>query len=470
MLDRQPSSNRNSSEEPFLTIRIRLQTAIVLAVSLVVLVGLILFLRDRHPQPVDRASFSIITPVQPPQASPTRKQAQRAESAPSEPYNSSPHPTQKEHGSVLQRSEYNNSQSQAVYTGVFVPVIRPQPQTLSQPVVASVVAVKAAPARPPSVVTSLPRVKGAGATSLRPIYEKWFDLYERRNPGAEFQYEPDGNRAGIRELVSGEVDFTATDVPLTDEQLNQIPIRIVHVPSVLGAVVPVYNVPGVQGEIRFTADILAGIFLGRITFWDDPDLVNANPAQHLPRLPIVVVYRSDDGTTNTLFTDYLSKASPLWANEVARGPSIQWPVGTGAKGNQGVAASISQTEGAIGYVDYLYSQFNPLCFGSVQNQDGQFVKASPETMTAAASAVKFPPDFRASLINAPGPNSYPITGLSWLLLPQSGSGHLNRASLLRFLLWSLTEGEKTAVALHYGPLPEQVSRQALQVVTGLASH
>jgi phosphate transport system substrate-binding protein len=245
-------------------------------------------------------------------------------------------------------------------------------------------------------------LNGAGATFPYPMYSKWFNEYHNAHPDIQINYQSIGSGGGIRQVLAGTVDFGASDGPMSDEQLAQSKVKILHVPTVLGAVVPAYNVPGVSGEVKFTPDVLAGIFLGKITNWNDKAIAAANPGVKFPDQPIIVVHRSDGSGTTYIFTDYLSKISSEWAGGPGKGTSIKWPVGLGGKGNEGVAGVVRQMQGAIGYVELIYAVQNKIPYGSVKNASGEFVKASLESVTAAAASVKsMPADFRVSITNAP---------------------------------------------------------------------
>jgi len=261
-------------------------------------------------------------------------------------------------------------------------------------------------------------LNGAGATFPYPMYSKWFSEYHNAHPEIQINYQSIGSGGGIRQVLAGTVDFGASDGPMTDEQLSQSKVKILHIPTVLGAVVPAYNVPGVTGEVKFTPEVIAGIFLGKITNWNDKAIAAANKDVKFPDQPIIVVHRSDGSGTTYIFTDYLSKISSEWANGPGKGTSIKWPVGLGGKGNEGVAGVVRQMQGALGYVELIYAVQNKIPYGSVKNASGSFVKASLESVTAAASSMKsMPADFRVSITNAPGKDAYPISSFTWLLIP-----------------------------------------------------
>ena len=261
-------------------------------------------------------------------------------------------------------------------------------------------------------------LNGAGATFPYPMYSKWFSEYNKLHPDVQINYQSIGSGGGIRQVLNGTVDFGASDGPMSDEQLGQSKTKILHIPTVMGAVVPAYNVPGVSGEVKFTPEALAGIFLGKITNWNDPALAKVNPGVNFPNTPIIVIYRSDGSGTTFIFTDYLSKVSKDWANTVGKGTSVKWPGGMGGKGNEGVAGQVRQLSGSIGYVELIYAVQNKITYGSVRNASGNFVAASLDGVTeAAATAKTMPADFRVSITNAPGKTAYPISSFTWLLIP-----------------------------------------------------
>jgi phosphate transport system substrate-binding protein len=273
----------------------------------------------------------------------------------------------------------------------------------------------------------------------------------------QINYQSLGSGAGIRQVLSGTVDFGASDSPMTDEQLAQAKTKILHIPSVLGAVVPAYNLPGISAEIKFTPEVLAGIFLGKIQKWNDPALIQANPGVKFPDKPIVVIYRSEGSGTTFIFTDYLSKISQEWSNSVGKGASIKWPTGIGDKGNEGVAGQIRQLEGAIGYIELIYAVENKITYGSVKNAAGNFVKASLGGVTEAAASVKnMPADFRVSITNAPGKTAYPISSFTWLLIPMQAKDPKKGKIIADFLDWMVTDGQKMTSQLSYAPLPASV--------------
>jgi phosphate transport system substrate-binding protein len=302
-------------------------------------------------------------------------------------------------------------------------------------------------------------LNGAGATFPYPMYSKWFSEYHKLHSDIQINYQSIGSGGGIRQVLANTVDFGASDGPMTDEQLSQSKVKILHIPTVLGSVVPAYNVPGVSGEIKFTPQSLAGIFLGKITSWNDPALTKENASLNLPNQPIVVVHRSDGSGTTFIFTDYLSKVSSEWQSSVGKGTSVKWPLGLGNKGNEGVAGMIRQLPGSIGYVELIYAVQNKIPYGVVKNAAGTYVKASLESTTAAAASVKtMPADFRVSITNAPGKDAYPISSFTWLLIPAQSKDNKGKI-LADFLTWMVDDGQKMTQELTYAPLPESVAQK-----------
>lgn len=308
-------------------------------------------------------------------------------------------------------------------------------------------------------------INGAGATFPYPIYAKWFDEYRKTHPDVEINYQSIGSGGGIKQLTAQTVFFGATDGPMSDEQLKSAPGPILHFPTVLGGVVPIYNLPNAP-DLKFPAATLAGIFLGRITKWNHPAIATANPGVTLPDEEITIVHRSDGSGTNYIFCDFLSKVSAEFRQTVGVATSVKWPAGVGAKGNEGVAGMVRQTPGAIGYVELIYALQNKIAYGSVQNAAGNYVKASLDSVTAAAAgaAAQMPADFRVSITNASGPGAYPIASFTWLLLYESPSDKQRAKIMVDVLRWALTEGQKEAAPLGYAPLPKAVVDQELQAV------
>jgi phosphate transport system substrate-binding protein len=305
-------------------------------------------------------------------------------------------------------------------------------------------------------LTRAQSLTGAGATFPYPIYSKWFIEYSAAHPGVKINYQSLGSGAGIRQVTAGTVDFGAADVPMTDDQLAASKVKIVHIPTVLGAVVPIFNIKGVK-DLKLGPDVIAEIYLGKITTWNDPRLVKDNPGVSLPNEPIFIVHRAEGSGTTFIFTDYLSKVSPDWMSTAGKGAaSPNWPVGIGAKGNEGVAAMVRQVEGAIGYVELIYALQNNINYGWVKNASGVWLKATTEGVSAAAAGAKIPADYRVSITNAPGKDAYPISSFTWLLIPNPPKDAKNGAVIKDFLNWMLDKGEAETTNLHYAPLPPAV--------------
>jgi phosphate transport system substrate-binding protein len=305
------------------------------------------------------------------------------------------------------------------------------------------------------------QINGAGATFPYPIYSKWFAEYNKRHPEVQINYQSIGSGGGIRQLTNQTVFFGATDGPMTEEQLKAAPGPVLHLPTVLGAVVPVYNLPDVKAELKFSGPLLADIYLGRITKWNDPAVAKLNPGVTLPASDIVAVRRSDGSGTTYIFVDYLSKVSTDFRSKVGVNTSVNWPVGVGGKGNEGVAGLVSQTPGAIGYVELIYALQNKIPYGAVQNAAGDFVRASPESVTTAAASATVPPDFRVSITNAPGAGAYPISSFTWLLLMQQPTDGARARAMVDFVRWAITDGQAFATELGYAALPDNVVKQEL---------
>jgi phosphate transport system substrate-binding protein len=305
-------------------------------------------------------------------------------------------------------------------------------------------------------------INGAGATFPNPMYSKWFDDYHKKHSDIEINYQSIGSGGGIKQVTEGTVDFGASDGPMNDEQLKAFQDKhgfpILHFPTVLGADVPTYNISGVTGELNFTPEALAAIFLGKVTKWNDPLIAGANKGVNLPGNDIVVVHRSDGSGTSYIWTDYLSKVSDEWKNKVGKGTSVNWPVGLGGKGNEGVAGLIKQTPNAFGYVELIYAIQNKMPYGKVKNSSGQFIKADLAGVTAAAAgaAKSMPDDFRVSITDAPGKTAYPISSFTWLLIPSKFSDPSKRDAIKGFLKWMLSDGQNEVEALSYAKLPKEV--------------
>ena len=311
------------------------------------------------------------------------------------------------------------------------------------------------------------KLTGAGATFPYPIYSKWFSEYSAAHPGVEVNYQSIGSGGGIRQVTSGLVDFGASDGPMSDEQLASSKVKLIHIPTVLGAVVPIFNVPGVS-DLRFSPDVLADIYLGKIVTWADPRIAKDNPGVRLPDKQIIVVHRSDGSGTSYIFTDYLSKISKEWASGPGKGTSPSWPKGVGGKGNEGVAGLVRQLEGSIGYVELIYALQNHIAYGSVKNAAGNWSKASIKGVTAAAASVKqMPADYRVSITNAPGADSYPISSFTWLLIPTHSADPAKGRVLKDMLSWIVKSGESEVEALSYAPLPQSMIDKVLKSIYAL---
>jgi phosphate transport system substrate-binding protein len=302
------------------------------------------------------------------------------------------------------------------------------------------------------------QIDGAGATFPYPIYSKWFSEYNKLHPEVQINYQSIGSGGGIRQLASQTVFFGASDGPMTDEQLKAAPVPVLHFPTVLGAVVPVYNIPGVSAELKFSGPTLADIYLGKITKWNDKAVAAENPGVKLPASDIAVVHRSDGSGTTYIFVDYLSKVSAEWKTKVGVATSVNWPVGVGGKGNEGVSGLVTQTPNAIGYVELIYALQNKIAFGSVKSHDGEWVKASLQSVTAAAAAVegKMPADFRVSITDGAGKGVYPLSSFTWLLFYESPSDKAKAKTMVDFAKWALSDGQKYCADLGYAPLPASV--------------
>jgi phosphate transport system substrate-binding protein len=309
-----------------------------------------------------------------------------------------------------------------------------------------------------AVLAQKVQINGAGATFPYPIYSKWFAEYNKLHPNVEINYQSIGSGGGIRQITNNTVFFGATDGPMTNEQQLAAPSKILHFPTVLGADVPVYNIPNVNAELKFTGPVLADIFLGKITRWNDPAITKLNSGVNLPGTDITVIHRSDASGTSYIWVDYLAKVSPEWKTKVGVATAVNWPVGLGGKGNEGVAGLVTQTPGSIGYVELIYALQNKISYGSVQNMAGEFMKASEASVTAAAAgaAARMPADFRVSITNAEGQGVYPVSSFTWLLLYENPKDKAQSKIMVDFMKWALTDGQKFAGSLGYAPLPEAV--------------
>jgi phosphate transport system substrate-binding protein len=311
------------------------------------------------------------------------------------------------------------------------------------------------------------KLTGAGATFPYPIYSKWFAEYSAAHPGVEINYQSIGSGGGIRQVTAGLVDFGASDMPMTDDALAASKIKLVHIPTVLGAVVPIFDVPGVD-NVKFSGDVLADIYLGKISTWNDGRIAKDNPGVKLPDQKIIVVHRSDGSGTSFIWTDYLSKVSSEWANGPGKGSSPSWPVGVGGKGNEGVAGLVRQLPGAIGYVELIYALQNKISYGEVKNAAGNWEKASIEGVTEAAASIKqLPADYRISITNAPGANAYPISSFTYLLIPVHAADPAKGKVIIDLLSWIVNSGESEVAAFSYAPLPKSVAEKVLKTVYSL---
>jgi phosphate transport system substrate-binding protein len=312
--------------------------------------------------------------------------------------------------------------------------------------------------------TAQTALSGSGSTFVTPIMTKWVTEYEKAHPEVQISYMPNGSTAGMAQVTRGLVDFGATDAPLTNEQLSNAKTKVIHVPVIIGAVVPAYNLKSVQAALKFTPQILAGIFLGKIAKWNDAALATANPGVPLPDELITIAHRSEGSGTTYVWTEYLSKVSPEWKQRIGQGTSVKWPTGIEGKGNEGVAAAIRQKEGSIGYLELAYAVRDKIAYGSVQNASGEFVQATVNSTSAAASSAQIPDDLRVSISNSPAAGSYPIASFSWILVPASLHGTTNSKALADFLTWVVGDGQRFAADLFYAPLPNDVVRQARKAI------
>ena len=322
----------------------------------------------------------------------------------------------------------------------------------------------------PAAILAQTKVTGAGASFPEPIYQKWFHEYLKVRPDVQINYNGVGSGAGIRQITDGTVDFGASDMPMTDSAMAAFKAKrgsdILHLPTVLGGVVPIYNLPSVKQTLRFTPAALAGIYLGTITKWNDAAIKSANPGVTLPNADIIVVHRSDGSGTTFVWTDYLSKVNPQWLSRVGRNTSVSWPVGLGGAQNAGVSGLVRQTEGSIGYVELIYAVQNKIAYGAVQNASGEFVLASMSSVSAAAAgaAADMPSDFRVSITNPPGKGAYPIASFTWLLVPTKFADPAKQKAITDFLRWMLKDGQKLAESMSYAKLPAQVVTKETPVI------
>jgi len=314
-------------------------------------------------------------------------------------------------------------------------------------------------------------INGAGATFPYPIYSKWFDEYSKTHPNVRVNYQSIGSGGGIKQLSAQTVFFGASDMPMTDQQLKDAPHPILHFPTVLGGVVPIYNIPGVTAQLHFSGPTLANVYLGKITKWNDKQIAAENPGVALPATDIAVVHRSDGSGTTFIFCDFLSKTSPEFKQKVGASTSVQWPAGVGAKGNEGVSGLVQQTPGAVGYVELIYSLQNKIPFGAVRNKAGEYVTATLDSVTAAAAgaAAHMPDDFRVSITDADGKDAYPISSFTWMLFYEKPSDKERAKIMTDFLKWALSDGQQFATNLRYAPLPKSVVDKELQVLARISS-
>jgi phosphate transport system substrate-binding protein len=309
-------------------------------------------------------------------------------------------------------------------------------------------------------------VNGAGATFPYPLYSKWFYEYSNANPAVRFNYQSIGSGGGIKQITAGTVNFGATDAPMTDEEMKKTSGPILHIPTALGAVVPVYNLDGVENGLKLTPDVLAGIYLGKITRWNDPKIADLNKTVTLPNADIVVAHRSDGSGTTDIFTNYLATVNTEWRAKVGHAKAVNWPVGIGGKGNEGVAGVVKQTPGAIGYVELAYAKQNKMKVATLRNKEGFFVAPTLEATSAAAAGVakSMPADFRVSLVDAPGKESWPISGLTWILVYKDQKDEARGKAMVQFLKWAIRDGQKMEAALDYAQLPKTVAEKVDQAL------
>ena len=322
-----------------------------------------------------------------------------------------------------------------------------------------------------SGVAGAQKITAAGATFPYPIYNKWFGEFAKAHPGIEINYQSIGSGGGVKQTSEGTVDFGASDMPVADDAMASAKVKFIHIPTVLGAVVPVYNVPGVSKPLNFSGDVIADIYLGNIKKWNDGRIAKDNPGVSLPDKQIIPVYRSEGSGTTFIFTDFLSKVSPDWSTKVGKNSAVKWPAGIGAKGSEGVSGMVRQTQGAFGYVELIYALSNKMEYGAVKNAAGKFVLGTPDGVTAAAAAAAktMPADYRVSITNAAGPASYPISSFTYLLIPRQFADAAKGAAVKQFLTWMLEHGESEASGMGYAPLPAQVQTMVKKTVATVES-
>ncbi len=318
-----------------------------------------------------------------------------------------------------------------------------------------------------SIACAQTKINAAGASFPDPIYEKWFSEYHNAHKDVQISYTPSGSGGGVKGVTDGTIDFGASDMPMTPQELSAVKGKILHFPTVIGAVVPIYNVPGVSQELKFSGPTIAGIFLGKIEKWNDKAIVADNPGVKLPGDDITVVHRNDSSGTTFIFTDYLASVSPDWKSKVGASKAVSWPTGLGGQQNSGVTGLVKQTPGSIGYVELIYALQNKMGYGLVKNAAGNFVKASIESVSAAAAGVTMPDDFRVSIVNASGKDAYPISSFTWMLIPEKINDPAKSKAIHAFLAWMLTDGQKSASGLSYAPLPAPVVSKVQKMLTSL---
>jgi len=474
MAKNEPSSTPRKAKEPFLVINISRTTALLTVLSLALVAIVLGSMLSGQDKPHPAAPVASV-----PEETPTIRTITAAKS-PAKPIPSSdsinaPEPEAPRDEPVKVAVVANNNHAEIRPTESHAVVYQPIPVRAEEPEegprpATAVVAVESVPV---AVVTEETTLQGAGSTFAYPIFQRWFNDFHRIAPKVQFEYEARGSGAGIKEMTTGTGDFGATDMPMTDAQLAEAGKRIVQIPAVLGAVVPIYNLPDVTGEVKFTPQILAGIYQGTITSWSDPEIAKANPELRspgvtgFPNIPIVVTHRFDGCRETAIFTEYLSSVSPAWRHDAGTGSSVKWPAGLGVKGNEGVRALVRQTEGAVGYVDFQFAESNQLRFGSVRNRSGKFVRATLENITAAAESYSTAADLREPIVNGPGIDAYPISGFTWMLVPAQEREPEKQRGMLAFLGWMLDDGQGSAEQLRYAPLPRKLALRMKQQIAQL---
>lgn len=452
-------SRQESSPEPFLTIHISKRSAVAgLVVIALIAVLASRRLRAHQAPPVVVQAADIAE-----EAAKSEPISATAEPAPSEtgPSTGERAPVQVMSGKPFERAAEIHVASASA--GLHIQRLAPADNSNSASQPADPTPPDAS-AVPPTAPKNPVNLTGAGAVFPYPLYEDWFSKFHNVDSNVQIQYLSIGSGGGIRQVLNGSVDFGATDIPMSDQELRQTGGRILHVPTAVRGVVPIYNVPGVTGEINFNAEVLADIYLGKIVWWDDPAITSINEGHNLPHENVIAVHRSDGNATTFLFTEYLSK-SDAWSSSAGVGVSVKWPKGVGVKGDEGVAAKVQELDGAVGYVDFRFATEQGLSCAPVQNSTGRFVKATLERLTQAAASTQVTPiDFRSSITNAPGSDSYPITGFTWLLVPIKPKSAPQGDAMIAFLGWMLDHGQSMTSGLGYAPLPQNISTQVKQLV------